>query len=94
MAHADHTIARMERDRRYRTALKFLHHNVIVRASQTRSPTTALNYPGRVVAVAWGLEGSNDVLVMVLTGPTGVGMPMAAFELTRILTITMMGEGY
>jgi hypothetical protein len=84
----DKTICRRERGDRFRVARAFLHQNVIVTASQTRSPCDAETYPGLVEAVAWGVEGGNDVLILTLTGPRGAGMPQISIDLTKIMLIT------
>lgn len=84
----DRTICRMVREDRFMTVRPYLHRDVIVRAEQNRTPSKAESYAGRVIAVAWGVEGGNDTLVLAPTTPRHVGLPVLSIELTRILSIT------
>lgn len=82
----------MERDDRFPAVLPYLHKFVIVRASSDRSAARARNYRGRVVAVAMGQEGSQDVLCLVLDGPGCEALPVCAFSFTTILKITELPD--
>jgi len=82
-------IFRMERRERFQAVRSYLRRDVIVTARPSRTIPTpeAGNYRGRVEAVAWGLLGDADVAVLVLAGPQGQGMPVAAIELSKIVDI-------
>lgn len=87
------TIARLEQVERFALALNYLRKTVIVRASQNhRNNGEARNYRGRVEAVAMGQEGSQDVLVLVLDGPGCEALPMCAFDLSKVITITELAD--
>jgi hypothetical protein len=97
MSEANKMIFRMDREERFETVRRYLRHNVIVTARpDRRAPTAdAKAYPGWVEAVAWGLfeDNSRDVIVLVLTGPPGEGMPMVAIELSKIVSIKEIPNG-
>lgn len=88
------TIARMSQAERFLCARDYLRKRVIVRAMQNHRSATdqARNYRGHVEAVAMGAEGSLDVLVLVLDGPGCEALPMHAFDLSKILTITELPD--
>jgi Mrp family chromosome partitioning ATPase len=88
----DKTICRMPDADRFATARSYVGRDVIVRANRARDAKKAEYYPGRVLTVAFGQEGAKDVLILVMSGPKGVGMPPVAFNLAMILSIAPAAE--
>lgn len=83
----ENRIGRMAREDRFLAVRAYLRWHVIVRTT-SRRVSDAEVYPGYVEAVAWGLDGSQDVLVLTLSGPKGAGMPQVSISLPQILSIT------
>jgi hypothetical protein len=88
-------IFRMEREERFQAVRPYLRRDVIVTARPARTTPTgeAEHFPGRVEAVAWSLLDGDDVLVLLLTGPEGQGMPLVSIELSKIIGIKELAGG-
>ena len=93
MAERTVMIFRMKRAERFKTARTYLRRHVVVtaRPSRTMPAGEAETHSGHVEQVAWGLLDGADVMVLLLTGPQGQGMPMVSLELSKIIAIKEIG---